>query len=76
MTLSDMKAFLKDTAERAVKTFAEMLVADISVGQGFGDIDWGRTLSVAGVAALLSVLMSVASYKVGDEGTASLVSTE
>lgn len=69
-----MKCFIMDTIERAAKTFAEMLLADISVGQGFGDIDWGRTLSVAGVAALISVLMSIASYKVGDKN-ASLVST-
>lgn len=69
-----MKCFFKDMVERAIKTFAEMLVADISVGQGFGDIDWGRTLSVAGVATLLSVLMSIASYKVGDQN-ASLVET-
>lgn len=71
-----MKAFLKDTGERAVKTFAEMMVADIAVGQGFEDIDWLRTLSVAGVATLLSILMSVASYKRGDVGTASMVKLE
>ena len=70
------KNFLKDTGERAIKTFCEMLVADISVGQGFGDIEWGRTLSVAGVATLLSVLMSIASYKRGEVGTASLVKLE
>lgn len=70
-----IKQFVCDTLERAVKTFAEMLVADISVGQGFGDIDWGRTLSVAGVATLISVLASIASFKFGNEGTASLVET-
>lgn len=75
MSISEnMKRFALDTLERAIKTFTEMLLADISVGQGFGDIDWGRTLSVSGVAALISVLMSVASYKVGDKN-ASLVET-
>lgn len=69
-----MKTFLIDMAERAIKTFAEMLVADISVGQGFGDIDWGRTFSVAGVATLVSIAMSIASYNVGDKN-ASLVDT-
>lgn len=69
------RAFLKDTAERAIKTFAEMTIADVSVGQGFEDINWVRTFSVAGVATLISVLMSLASYKSGDVGTASLVKT-
>ena len=69
------KRFIKDVLERAVKTFAEMMIADISVGQGFEDIDWTRTFSVAGLATLISVLASIASYKVGDEGTASLVET-
>lgn len=73
--LKKYRLFIQDVAERAVKTFAEMLVADISVGQGFGDIDWGRTLSVAGVATLISVLASVASFRFGDEGTASFVHT-
>ena len=67
-----VRTFLKDLLERAVKTFAEMMIADISVGQGFEDIDWARTLSVAGVATLISILMSLASYHGGD-GTASLV---
>ena len=52
MKVSDKtKRFIIDTLERAVKTFAEMLLADISVGQGFSDIDWGRTLSVAGLSS-------------------------
>lgn len=68
-----VRTFLKDLLERAVKTFAEMMIADISVGQGFEDIDWVRTLSVAGVATLISILMSLASYKGGEVGTASLV---
>lgn len=75
MKVSDKtKKFIMDTIERAIKTFAEMLLADISVGQGFSDINWGRTLSVAGVATLISILMSIASYKVGPEN-ASLVKT-
>lgn len=75
MKLNDtIKHFIMDTLERATKTFAEMMLADISVGQGFGDIDWGRTLSASGVAALISVLMSIASYRVGDKN-ASLVDT-
>jgi hypothetical protein len=66
--------FWKDAVERALKTFAQTLIALLGVG-GFGIIDapWFSSLSVAGLAALLSVLSSVASATVGEQGTASLV---
>ncbi len=58
--------FWKAVTERAVKTFAQSLLAVIAVGQvGFGDVNWFTSLSVAGVATLASVLSSVASYHVG-----------
>lgn len=69
------KAYIKDLLERAIKTFAQTLLADIAVGQGFEDINWLRALSIAGVAALISVLTSVASRPFGAEDTASLVET-
>lgn len=53
-------AFLKGAAERAVKTFAQALLAVIGVGSiGFADIDWQAQLSVAGLAALASLLTSL-----------------
>lgn len=53
-------AFLSGLAERALKTFAQSLLAVISVtGLGFGDVDWPLALSAAGLAALASVLTSV-----------------
>lgn len=66
--------FWKDAVERALKTFAQTLIALLGVG-GFGIIDapWFSSLSVAGLAAVLSVLSSVASVTVGEQGTASLV---
>ena len=66
--------FWKDALERALKTFAQTLIALLGVG-GFGIIDapWFSSLSVAGLAALLSALSSVASATVGDQRTASLV---
>ena len=46
---------------RAVKTFAQTMVALIGTGAvGFTDLDWLKILSVSGVAALLSLLTSVA----------------
>ena len=69
------KTFLKDLAERAVVTFAEVLLGFLGAGLGFGDINWGVAFSVAGVATLASVLKSIAARKIGDSDTASLVET-
>ena len=69
-----MKDFIKDMVERAVKTFAQVLLGFIGIeGVGFGDVNWVRALSVAGVATLASILMSIISFNFGDKGTASLV---
>ena len=46
---------------RALKTFAQTMVALVGTGMvAFGDVDWVLNLSVSGVAALLSILTSVA----------------
>lgn len=69
-----MSQFAKDAAERAAKTFAQALLAVLTV-QGVSDllsVDWSRALSVAALAAVISVLSSVVSYKAGNSGTASL----
>jgi len=56
------KAFLKAVLERAVKTFAQSLIAVGTVGAtGILDVNWTGALSAAGLATLLSVLSSVAS---------------
>ena len=53
-------AFLKGAGERAVKTFSQTLAALIGAGQlGVLDVDWVTVLSVAGLAAIPSVLTSV-----------------
>lgn len=67
--------FWKDTAERAIKTFAQALVAGLSAGViGILDIPWVDVLSVAALVTLLSVLTSIASAPFSSKGTASLVS--
>lgn len=58
--------FVKAAGERAVKTFAQALVAVLAAGATILTIDWTQALAVAGTAALLSVLTSVASNSVGD----------
>ena len=46
---------------RAIKTAAQTAVALIGTGAvGFTDLDWVRIASVAGVAAVLSLLTSIA----------------
>lgn len=67
-------AFWQDAAERAVKTFAQALVAVLSAsGLGLLNAPWLTALSTAGMAALLSVLTSVASAPLGRRGTASVL---
>jgi hypothetical protein len=65
--------FLKDAAERAIKTFAQTLLAYF--GAGVFDVlhaNWGNALSIAAGATVLSVLSSLVSVNLGNSGTASL----
>lgn len=68
-------SFWKQVAERAVKTFAQGAGA-LLVGEGLGllTVDWATVGSVAGLAAVASVLTSIASAPFGDELDPSLVS--
>lgn len=50
------KEFWKDTAYRAVCTFAETAFGMITIGQAFTDINWLHIVSVSGVAAIATVL--------------------
>lgn len=64
--------FWKDAAERAISTAAQSAIALLSVdGLGLLEVDWTVTASAAGLAALLSVLKSLAASTTGD-GSASL----
>jgi hypothetical protein len=56
----DTKEWVKSTAVRAVKTFAETFVSMVTVGQAFNEVGWAHILSVSGVAALISVAVSIA----------------
>ncbi len=62
------RSFFKDAAERAIKTFAQVLAALLGANQaGILDADWTGSLSVAGMAAVVSILMSIGSGYVGDD---------
>lgn len=67
------KAFWLDTAERAVKTFAQALLAVLVVGVPVWDVDWLGALGIALTATVMSVLTSIASGATGDPTTASAV---
>lgn len=53
--------FWKDAAERAIRTFAQTLLALIGTGAATSlvALNWPELLGVAALAALLSVLTSV-----------------
>lgn len=69
--------YLRELAERAVKTFCQALVAVLGAGAtNLIDVPWLAALATAGFAALLSVLTSVGSAPWGDEATPSLVRPE
>ncbi len=58
--------FWQLAGERAAKSFAQSLAAVLSAaGLGLLDAPWPKALSTAGMVALLSVLTSIASSKVG-----------
>lgn len=70
------RAFLRSLAERALMTFAQALVAVWGVGQfDVLHADWANALSVAGGAALLSVLKTIA-VGFGSDGNPSMGSSE
>ena len=75
MTLLD-KHFWMDAVERMVKTVCEVALALIGTGMvGIMDVDWLNLLSVCVMAALVSILTSVASsIKTDTVSGASLVS--
>lgn len=70
-------SFWKQAAERAVKTFAQAMVAVLTAGAtGLLEVDWGQAFSVAGLAAVVSLLTSVATSGMGPQGTPSMVEVQ
>lgn len=68
--------FWKDAAERAVKSAAQAVVLYFG-GQALDawHANWAAAGAIAGGAAVLSLLTSLVSAKVGDSTSASLVDT-
>lgn len=62
-------AFWKAAGERAIRTFAQALVALIGVeAVSIVSLDWPQMLYVSATAALLSVLTSIVASGVGEAG--------
>ena len=66
MSVYATKNFWLGVTERAVKTFAQALLAGLVVGQTLAATDWATLVSVAAVAALASVLTSLADPQAAD----------
>ncbi len=54
------KAFWADAAERAIKTFCQSAVALIPTAVVISAVDWKTVIGTAALAAVISVLTSVA----------------
>ena len=66
--------FWRGTLERAIRTAAQAVIALLSTDvAGILSVDWVQTASVAGMAAFLSVLMSIVATGVGDHESPSFV---
>jgi hypothetical protein len=69
--------FWKAALERSVKTFAQAAAALLTgVGLGLLDINWVNIFSVAGLAAVVSVLTSIASDAITGGSGPSLTTVE
>ena len=52
--------WIKCAGIRAIKTFAQTALSMLTIGQAVIDVNWINVLSVSAVAALISILTSVA----------------
>lgn len=69
------KKFVKDTAERLIATFAEVLLASLTVDANSHDLQtsFQTKLTVAGVATGYALLKALAATRHGSRTSASLV---
>lgn len=74
--MMDIKQWALAALVRAIKTAAQTAVALIGTGAvGFTDLDWVRILSVAGVAAVVSMLTSLAGIPEVADGASPIAGT-
>ena len=58
--MTNFKGWAKAAGIRAIRTFAQSFVSMVTIGQAFVDINWIHILSVSGVAAVISIVTSLA----------------
>ena len=59
--IKNFKAWIKSAGIRAIKTFAQTFLATIGMGAAvLGDVDWVLVLSSSALAAILSIMTSLA----------------
>lgn len=58
--MSNFKEWLKAAGIRALRTFAQALVASIGCAVVLSEVDWLYCLSASALSAILSILMSIA----------------
>lgn len=69
------RTFWKQALERCIKTAAQAAAALLTAnGTGLTDVNWGTVASVAGLAALASLLTSLVTSGVGEKDSPSAVS--
>jgi len=62
------RTWAKAAAVRAIKTFAQSMIGGISIGAAVSEVNWIYVVSVAVVAAILSVLTSLAGLPEVEKG--------
>lgn len=56
----DWKKFVIAALIRAIRTFAQTAIATIGTTALFSEVNWGIVFSTSGLAAMLSILTSIA----------------
>lgn len=59
------KEFWRDTAERAIYTFAEAMLGFMAVS--YKDIDWPNALCVSGAALLVTIFKCIVTQAIADK---------
>lgn len=68
--MKDWKRFIVAALVRSLRTFCQTFIGFIAVGAALSEIQWLRALSVSAVAAILSILTSIATGLPEVDGTA------
>ena len=69
--MTDFKKWIKAAGIRAIKTFAQTAASLITVGSFLSDIEWQLVFSASAVAAIYSMLTSVAGLPEVESGVES-----